>query len=163
MFEKMEDDCGCPRLNEADWDYVKHSWPKRAFLWKKHYLFLHVPVGIGGAMKEAMKSVKEKNYTFKPPYMILGEETGFFTGRILAAIDELPKDDPEVAVWGPCTLYSKFYRGPFKGLKKEIFELIGFVEKKEGKKPAKLYTWVANCPKCWKKDGSPTTVIFAKI
>ncbi len=63
----------------------------------------------------------------------------------------------------PTTTYSKYYHDPFKGLKKKIIELIDFVENKEQKKPVRIYFWVTNCPKCWKKQGGSTTIMFARV
>ena len=159
----MENDCGCPTLNKEDWDLKKHNWDKRAFYKTKHFLLFHVPLNIGKAIRKGTTEIKEIGYTLKQPYMMLDEETGFFSANILIAIEEIPKDDPNVEIWEPATLYSKYYHGPFKGLKKEIVELMDFVEKKEKEKPVKLYTWVTNCPECWEKQGGPTTIIFAKI
>lgn len=66
-------------------------------------------------------------------------------------------------VWEAATLYSKYYRGPFKGLKQEISELIAYIQTKEKKEPTRVYTWETNCPKCWEREGGPTTVIFARV
>jgi len=95
--------------------------------------------------------------------MMLDEEIGFFSANMLFAIEEIPKDDPNVVIWQPTTLYSKYYQEPFKGLKKEIFKLANYVRTKEKKEPTQIYTWVTNCPRCWENEGSPTTVIFARI
>lgn len=159
----MENDCCCPKLNKEDWDLKKHSWDTRAFYKTKHMIFFHMPIGIGKAINKGMNEIKEKGYTFKPPYMMLDDETGVFSANMLIAIEEMPKGDPNIEVWEPATLYSKYYQGQFKGLPKEIHELVNFFENNEKKKPAKIYTWVANCPKCWEKQGGPTTVIFAKV
>ena len=159
----MENDCCCPILDKNDWDLKKHDWDKRAFYKTKHFLFFHMPIGIGKAIKKGMDGIKEKGYTVKPPYMMLDDETGFFSANMLIAIEEIPKNDPDVEVWGFTTTYSKYYHGPFKGLKKEIIELIDFVENKEKKKPVRIYSWVTNCPKCWEKQGGPTTIMFARV
>lgn len=159
----MKSDCGCPKLDKENWDLKKHSWKRRAFYRTKHGLFFHTPIGVGKAIKKGMAGIEERKYTFKFPYMMLDEETGFFSANMLFAIEEIPKDDPNVVIWEPETLHSKYYHGPFKGLKKEIFELIDYVKTKERQEPTKIYAWVTNCPKCWEKEGGPTTIIFARI
>ena len=159
----MSKNCGCPELKKEDWELRKHDWNNRAFYRTKHLLFLHMPIGIGKAITKGMDGIKAKGYTVKPPYMMLDDETGRFTANMLIAMEEMPAGDPDVMIWEPTTLYSKYYHGPFKGLKKEIDELMGFVEKTEKKQPTRLYTWVTNCPKCWKEQGGPTTIIFARV
>jgi hypothetical protein len=153
----------CPVLDAADWDLKKHVWEQRAFYRTKHFLFCHIPIGIGGAIKKGFERSKRNGYTISPPYMMLDVETGLFTAEMLIAIEEIPKNDPDVVVWEPTTLYSKLYHGPFKNLGREVKLLNDFVEKNESKQPEKLYSWVSNCPKCWKTQGGPTTVLFARI
>jgi hypothetical protein len=162
-IHKMPNDCNCPVVNKEEWDLKKHNWGKKAFYRTKHFLCFHIPIGIGGAISRGFEKIKEKGYTVNSPYMMLDDETGFFTANMLIAIEEIPENDPDIVIWDSASLYSKYYHGPFKGLSEEIGKLIEFVDSKEKKKPAKIYTWVTNCPKCWKQHGGPTTVIFARI
>jgi len=159
----MEKECGCPKLDKKDWELEKHTWKRRTFYSTKHGLFFHVSIGIRKAIKKGMEEIKEKEYSFRSPYMMLEEEIGFLSANMLFAIEEIPKDDPNVVIWQPATLYSKYYQGPFKGLKEKIFELADYVKTKEKKEPTQIYTWITNCPRCWKEEGSPTTIIFARI
>lgn len=159
----MASDCCCPVLPEDDWDFKKHEWSKRAFYRTKHAVILHMPIGIAKAIQKGMDGIKSKSYTYSEPYLMLDDETGAFSADMLMSIDELPHDDPNVVTWGPSTLYSKYYHGEFKGLKQQIDELVAYVTKAEGKAPVKIYTWVVNCPECWKKQGGPTTIIFARV
>lgn len=157
-----EPDCLCPQLERGDWDLKKHEWGRRAFYRKKHHQFMHMPIGISGAIENGMREIEEKGYTVKPPYMMLDDETGFFTAEILIAIEEIPEDDPDVIVWEPSVMYSKFHHGPFRDLKQSIIALNGFVSESEGSKPSRIYMWTSNCPKCWERDGAPTVVLLAK-
>jgi hypothetical protein len=150
-------------LNEADWQLQKHAWGKRAFYRTRHGLLFHMPIGIAGAIRKGMDGIKAKGYTVEPPYMMLDDETGLFSADMLIALKETPEGDPNVVTWAPKTLYSRFYHGPFRNMKREVHELIRFVERQENRKPAKLYTWVTNCPRCWKEHGGPTTVLFAAL
>jgi hypothetical protein len=155
--------CNCPVLNKEDWELKRHDWPKRAFYRTSHGQFLHMPIGIGGAIQKGMAGVKAKNYIFNEPYIILDEETGTFSADTLIAIEGLPTNDASVVTWEPTTVYSKYHHGSFKDLKKSIDELNAFVEKNAGKKPSKIYTWTSNCPTCWKSQGGPTVVLFARV
>jgi hypothetical protein len=157
----MESSCQCPRLNEAEWQHRKHTWERRAFYRTSHGLFLHMPIGIGGAIRRGMDAIKAKGYTVEPPYMMLEDETGLFSADILIALKEMPENDPNVVVWPPATLYSLYYHGEFRGLSQQVRALREFFESEEKRKPRKIYTWTADCPKCWKERGGPTTVLFA--
>jgi hypothetical protein len=155
--------CNCPTLNKEDWDLKRHDWPKRSFYRTSHGVFFHMPVGIGKAIKKGMDALKAKNYLFKEPYIILDDENGPFSADTLIAIEGMTANDPNVVTWEPVTLYSKYHHGEFKDLKKSIDELTSFVEKSADKKPSKIYTWTSNCPACWKQQGGPIVVLFAKV
>lgn len=159
----MEPACGCPQLVEAEWQLRKHVWQRRAFYRTRHGLLFHMPVGIAGAIKKGMAAIKDKGYTVEPPYMMLDEETGLFSANMMIALKEIPENDPNVVVWDSATVYSRYYHGPFRGLKREVEELIRFFETQQKRQPAKIYTWVADCPRCWTERGGPTTVLFARV
>lgn len=127
----------------------------------RHGEFLHEPTGIGAAIRRGMDASKAKGYTVKPPYLMLEEETGPFSANVLIAVKEIPENDPNVVVWTPNTLYSIYYQGVFRGTRQQVRNLIEFFESMEKPRPKKIYTWVTNCPKCWKEQGGPTTVLFA--
>ncbi len=156
-------DCGCITLERSEWHLKKQEWPRRAFYRSSHGLFFHIPIGIARAIQRAVEGIKAKGYTFSSPYMMLDDETGFFSADMLLAIDEIPAGDPNIVVWEPSTLYSRYYHGPFSGMAREVRALRDFVEDTDKRKPARIYTWVTNCPKCWKAQGGPTTVLFAKL
>jgi hypothetical protein len=59
-------------------------------------------------------------------------------------------------------LYSKYYKGEFRGISEAVKELVDFVEKKK-KKVKNIYLWTVDCPECWKTRGGPTNIIFAKV
>jgi effector-binding domain-containing protein len=120
-----------------------------------------MPIGIAGAISRGMDAIKAKGYAVDPRYMMLEDETGFFSADTLIALKEIPENDPNVVTWEPATLYSVFYRGEFRGLSQQVQRLIEFFESAEKRKPRKIYTWVSNCPKCWKTQGGPATVLFA--
>jgi hypothetical protein len=159
----MEPACGCPRLNEADWQARKHVWGPRAFYRTRHGLLFHMPIGIAGAIRKGMDAIKAKGYTIEESCMMLDDETGLFSADMLIALKETPDGDPNVVVWEGATMYSRYYHGPFRGLKREVEELIRFFESQEKRKPAKIYSWVADCPRCWPERGGPTTVLFARV
>jgi hypothetical protein len=150
-------------LKEADWQMRKHTWGRRAFYRTSHSLLFHIPIGIAGAIRRGMNAAKAKGYTVEPPHMMLDDETGRFSADMLIALKETPEKDPNVVTWEGATLYSRYYHGPFRGLKHEVQELGRFVETEEQRKPRKIYTWVTNCPRCWKEQGGPTTVLFAQV
>lgn len=157
----MESSCQCPRLNEAEWQNQKHAWGRRAFYRVRHGLFLHMPIGIAGAISRGMDAIKAKGYTVEPSYMMLEHETGLFSADLLIALNEIPENDPNVVIWEPTTLYSVYYHGEFRGLKPQVRRLMEFFESAEKRKPEKIFVWYSNCPICWKAHGGPTTVLFA--
>jgi hypothetical protein len=157
----MEPTCQCPQLSEPEWQHQKHVWGRRAFYRTRHGLFFHMPIGIGSAIRRGMDAIKTKGYTVEPPYMMLDDETGPFSADMLIALREIPENDPNVVVWDPATMYSIFHHGEFRGIKQKVRDLVHFFESAEKHKPRKIYMWVANCPKCWKAQGGPTTVLFA--
>lgn len=159
----MEPSCGCPKVNEAEWQLQKHVWGRRAFYRTRHGLLFHVPIGIGRAISKGMDGIKAKGYTVDPQCLMLDEETGPFSADMLIALKETPENDPSVVVWDNATLYSSYYHGPFSGMKRQVRNLVEFVENREKHKPEKIYTWVTNCPRCWKQHGGPTTVLFAEV
>ena len=67
----MESPCGCPQLNEAEWQLQKHVWGRRAFYRTSHGLLFHRPIGIAGAIRKGMDSIKAKGYTVEAPYINL--------------------------------------------------------------------------------------------
>jgi hypothetical protein len=150
-------------LNEAEWQLQKHAWGRRSFYRTTHWLLFHMPIGIAGAIRKGMDGAKAKGYTVEAPYMMLDDETGPFSADMLIALKETPENDPNVITWEGATLYSSYYHGPFRGLKQQVEDLTRFVENEEKRKPEKIYTWVTNCPRCWKEQGGPTTVLFARI
>jgi hypothetical protein len=159
----MESPCGCPKLNEADWQRQKHVWGRRAFYRTRHWLLFHVPLGIAGAIRKGMEGAKAKGYTLEAPYMMLDDETGPFTADMLIALKETPENDPNVVIWEGATLYSSYYHGPFRDMKRQVQGLIQFAEGQEKRMPERIYSWVTNCPRCWKEQGGPTTVLFARV
>jgi effector-binding domain-containing protein len=110
-----------------------------------------------------MDGIKAKGYSTEPLHIMLDEETGTFSANMLIAIKEIPQNDPNVVIWNNATLYSSYYHGSFRDMKRQVDDLIHFVEDREDHKPARIYTWVTNCPRCWKQQGGPTTVLFAAV
>jgi len=159
----MERTCNCPRLNEADWQHRKHNWGRRAFYRTSHLLLFHMPIGIDRAIRKGMDAVKAKGYAIDPPYMMLDDETGPFSADMLIALKDAPQNDPNVVIWEGATLYSSYYHGPFSGMKQQVQDLVHFVENQEKGRSERIYTWVTNCPRCWKEQGGPTTVLLARI
>ena len=122
-----------------------------------------MPLGIAGAIQRGMDGAMAKGYTVEPPYMMLDDETGPFTADMLIALKETPENDPNVVNWEGATLYSTYYHGPFRDMKQQVQGLVQFVESQEKLMPKRIYTWVTNCPRCWKEQGGPTTVLFARV
>jgi hypothetical protein len=60
-------------------------------------------------------------------------------------------------------VYSRYYHGPFRCWKREVEALVHFFESQEKRQPAKIYTCVADCPRCWTERAGPTTVLFARV
>jgi len=122
-----------------------------------------MPLGIAGAIRKGMDGAKAKGYTFEPHYMMLDDETGPLSADMLIALNETPENDPNVVVWDGATMYSSYYHGSFRGIKEQVQNLVRYVENAEKRKPKKIYTWVTNCPRCWKEQGGPTTILFARV
>ena len=159
----MEATCECRQVNEAEWQRTKHTWERRTFYRTSHGLLFHIPIGIAGAISKGMAGIKAKGYTLGEPFLMPTGERGLFSADMPIAIQETPENDPNVVTWDRATLYSSYYHGPFRDMKRQADDLVSFVEKGEKRKPGKIYTWVTNCPRCWKRQGGPTTVILAAM
>jgi effector-binding domain-containing protein len=153
----------CPKIKKKDWDFKKHDWKNTAFYTKGFFQIFHMPLNIGSAISKGFKELENKGYKMKSPYIILQEETGFLKGRVLFKLDKKPKEkDSNLIVLKKATLYSKYYKGEFRGLSKAFKELMKFLEKKK-LEPKQFFTWTVDCPECWKERGGPTNVIFARV
>jgi hypothetical protein len=154
---------GCPTLDKKDWELKKHIWKNKAFYVTKFFVFLHMPIGISAAIQKGWNELNKKGYKVSSPFIMLQEETSPFTARMLIMLDKVPKKkDSNIEIWRNVTLYSKFYKGGFKGLGSAVTELMDYVAKKIKKQFKCIYTWTANCPECWKTE-QPVNVIFASI
>jgi len=153
---------GCPDIRKKNWELKKHTWKKKGFYVKKHGVLFHTPIGIGKAIQQGFEEAKGRGYKMKNPYMMLDEETGLFSARMLLNIEGYKEDDPDVEVWKDAVLYSKYYKGEFKGLGMVIHEFMDYVKDKD-EEIKSMYTWTTNCPECWKEQGGPTVVIFARV
>lgn len=155
-------DKGCTHIKKKDWDFKLHKWKKKQFYISPFFVFLHVPINIGGAIQKGWDAVQEKGYKVESPFIMLQEETGPFTANILINIKGAPKNADRVETWTNAKLYSKYYKGEFKGVSTAFKELGEYVEKK-GEKVKNWYLWTVDCPECWKERGGPTNVIFARV
>lgn len=155
-------DCGCLEFKKEEWDLKTFNWPRKAFYKVPHGQFFHSPIGIGRAINKGMRELKKKGYTFSAPYIMLEEELGIFSGQTLIGIDEFPENDPNVVIWEPTKVYTKYYKGDFRFLGDDVQKLGTFYLENEGKEAEQIYTWTTNCPKCWKIGGGPVVIIVAK-
>jgi hypothetical protein len=161
--KKEEEQC-CPVINDSEWNFKEHVWKDKPFLVRKHAQVFHFPlVDFGKLIPSALEEIKKKGYETDEPILMLDRETGFLGAEMLFGLKEGGKAEGGDIKKISGTFISKAFTGEYKDMSKWIKELSDYMKEKKGKLPVDYYHWYVNCPKCWKKQGGPKTVIFAKV
>jgi len=152
--------CGCPAINETEWEGKIFNWEGKAFFFMKVNYFFHVPLNVEAKMAEAARIIEEKGYILVEPLMILARE-GRFKGAIYVAILPPEGRDRQVLSVPPCALAATVYHrkeakiGPGVAAFKKKLE-------SDGKRIKAIYLWHVSCPDCARLEGYKT-IIFAEL
>lgn len=147
--------CGCPDINEEEWQMKEHNWEGRTFYVVPTLTILHIPVGIAKSIQQMMREIKEKGYRIVEPARILSRD-GLFRGDVMVEIEPPSQRDPRVKTFGAGRVLSVVHPGPWKRLSAAAAELM----RQTKQKPTAMYFWYVSCPECRKTRGEQT-VVFA--
>ncbi len=146
--------CGCPEIDEAEWELQEHDWAGRTFYAVPTPMVLHIPVGMAKSIQQMMAEVKAKGYRLAEPPRILVRD-GLFRGEVMVEIEPPTVPDPRVKTFPAGRLLSIVHPGPWKRLGTGLADL----EKHTKQKPRTVYFWYVACPECRKARGERTVIL----
>jgi hypothetical protein len=152
--------CGCPVINDADYEGKVFNWEGRAFFVSQVRYFFGVPIGVEEKMAEAARIIEQKEFILEEPPMILARE-GRFDGAIYVAIMPPEEQHPSVVVAPPCAVAATVVT---RKEAKVVADIKAFKKRlvAQGKNVRNVYLWHVSCPQCVKTDGYKT-VLFAEL
>lgn len=159
-----EEEC-CPDIDIKKYDLKVSKWSNKSFLAVNILHIFHIPLGMGAAVKYAMKTAEKAGIMPAQPMLLYGKE-GLFWAKLFLEVQKQPSENKELSkqvVSLDGTFVSKAYQGSYSKLGTAVKELKEYVKQKYQKEPLEYYFWYANCPKCAKQQGGEKTVIFARI
>jgi hypothetical protein len=153
-------DCGCPIIDNNEWEGRTFNWDGRTFYSEKVNHFFKVPLNVENKMAEAAEAIEKQGYMLEDPLMVLVRE-GTFAGAVYVAILPPDEDDPNVVTFQNSVIETMVYDrrdskvGPgVKAFKKKLSA--------QSKVAKGFYLWHLGCPRCAALEGYKT-VIFAEI
>lgn len=154
----MADIC-CKRLSPDEWDRKEIVWRDKPF-YKSHYLsFLHVPVNIGGKIREGVDLVRGVGLEAEP--MVLSKNDTMWGADILIPIKNKTDVFKTELVTG--RFLTRLFEGHFGDMRRWIKETKKYCAEK-GCNAQENILWYATCPKCAKKFGDKVqVVVFARV
>lgn len=152
--------CGCPEIQDEEWDLAEHEWGKKYFMSQRVWMFFHLPVGLTGRIKKTIQKVRDNDLEMTVPRRIMLED-GLFSGRVLVEVKPQESQAPGIVVFEPATMIGKVFIGE-KGLNKGVAELLSYIRSKFDKHPSSVFFWYITCEECG-KDQKNKTVILAEL
>lgn len=152
--------CGCPEIQDEEWDLSEHEWDRKSFMSQRVWMFFHFPIGLTSRIKKTIQKARDNNLDMTVPRRIMLED-GLFSGRVLVEVRTQEGQVPGLVVFEPATVVSKVFVGE-KGLNKGVAELLSYIRSKFDRHPSSVYFWYVTCEECGKEQ-EQKTVILAKI
>ncbi len=152
-------DCGCPIVQNEEWEGRTFNWEGRTFYTEKVNHFFKVPLNVENKMAEAAEAIEKRGYMLEEPLMVLVQE-GTFSGAVYVAILPTDQQDENVVAFENTIIETTVYdrRDSKVGLGVKAFRkrLEG-----QGKTATNVFLWHLGCPGCAALEGYKT-IIFAQ-
>jgi len=149
------EDCGCPTINEAQWDKQKKTIDKLFYKTWSPRLFYY-PFSFSIDLSRAEQGAKNAKYTIPENPMVL-DTGGMLWSTIMVEVEGANPEDKNIVSLKGKEFYTKVSKLPWKDMKTDIEAL----KQELGKEPTELYFWYTSCPKCTDKK-EIKTVFLAK-
>ncbi len=154
----MNKEC-CKRLNPAEWDKKEIVWRDKPFYKSRYRAFLHVPLNIGGKIREGMDLIEGVGFQAEP--MVLSRNDTLWGADILIPVKQKTSAFKTELVTG--RFLTRLFEGHFGDMRRWVKETKKYC-KDMGMKAREFVFWYATCPKCAKKYGGKVqVVIFARV
>ncbi len=147
------DDCGCPTINEAEWDKQKKTIDKAFYkTWSPRLMYY--PFSFAIDITRAKGGAKSANYTVPENGMIL-DTGGMFWSTVMVEVTGENAEDKNVVSLKGKEVYTKVSKRPWNEIRTDIED----IKKELGAEPKELYLWYTACPKCMDKKEVKTVLI----
>jgi hypothetical protein len=159
----MEKEC-CPKFDSKKWDNKMFIWKNKLFIKEAIPTFFHIPFPpmIGKRIVKMMNlaSNAKKVPIRKEGVLILFLDSGLFKSEIYYSVTgNVPKAN-NTRISG--TFMSKVFVGDYGAIPKFIKQMNESLAK-TGQIAKEYYVHYAYCPKCAKKYGGNSMILFARI
>lgn len=158
-MEDNETGC-CPRFHPEGWDEKIIEFDGLLFAKAQTRSFLHIPMNLGGVMKNAMEAITASDAEVKDRYLILSRDLSSWKGEHLFLVSKEVEGMEMTRLSG--RFASKVFEGEFKEQPKWMGEMESFVEEL-GEKGEEIYAFYTTCPKCAKHYGKNYIVMMMKL
>ncbi len=148
----------CERLTEIEWNNKEIIWEDKPFYLSRYLSILHVPINIGGKIREGFSIIEEYGLSAEP--MVLSRNITSWGAEILIPISNIT-DAFEIEI-----LTGRYITGLFEGTYGEIESWSSEMEKSlrsKNLRSKEFIYWYATCPKCAKVYKTVQVVIFARV
>jgi len=149
--------CGCPVIQNEEYEGRTFNWDGRSFYTDKVSHFLRVPLNVEKKMAEAAEIIERRGYVLEDPLVVLVRE-GSFSGALFIAVLPPEEESADVVTFGPSLLEASVYDrrdekiGP--GVRRFRRRLA-----REGKTVNSFYLWHLGCPQCTRLEGYKTVIL----
>jgi len=149
----------CPPFDPAEWDGKTFKFVDKPFMKFSVRSFMHIPLGMGSAMRKAMAQVEDAGASTNEYFMLSDDVSPWYSEHYLATSKDVPGAEM-VKLSG--SYMAKVFEGPYKDMGKWYRQLIDFTKSK-GRKPVKTYFSYTMCPACAKAYGKNYVVGFEQV
>lgn len=157
-YANSETGC-CARLDAAKWDEQELVWKDKPFLKDHVHAVLHMPIDMGAVMARDQKAVEDAA-AFPEEPLWLSDELSPWGSDLYVAVDHPVPGTETVTLSG--TYLTKVFDGPYRDAGKWMKAMDAYVASK-GRTATRHLTYYVTCPKCAKKLGKNTAVLFAQV
>jgi hypothetical protein len=153
--------CGCPILEDEEWDLAEQEWDNTIFYTKAIPMFFHVPLGRDRREAKARAELVESGLSEASPGLTLLKD-GLFRGKIMIALSgNAELTDKNLTSLAGRTVISKIATGGRREVSAAVSSLLSYVRTKAGTHPDAVYFWRTDCTRCAEPGGRRTVVLAA--
>ncbi len=151
--------CGCPVIDDVEWDLVERQWDDTPFFTTKMPMFFHLPIGRGRREEKARRELAAAGLIEATPNVVLLRDS-LFRGSLWIAVDKPALDmGSRMSSLAGANVIAKVSSGSRRDVMAAVSSLLSYVRTKSGKHPKAIYFWQIDCTRCAETPARRTLVL----
>ncbi len=151
--------CGCPVIEDVEWDLIERQWDDTPFFKTGILMFFHLPIGRRRREEKARRDLAAAGLTEATPNIVLLRDA-LFMGSLWIAVDKsMPDMASRMSSLEGETMIAKVASGSRRDVMSAVSSLLSYVRTKAGKHPKAIFFWQIDCTRCAQTPARRTLVL----